>query len=95
MNKDEIVQALQKHQYNQIQADGVANELSQMDSQLIPLLEKWIKDDMDILCKRNYQRSNVLSGELVRGKGKVFISPHEEGRKLQFSRSAFLVSFLK
>ena len=50
---------------------------------------------MDILCKRNYQRSNVLSGELVRGKGKVFISPHEEGRKLQFSRSAFLVSFLK
>ena len=23
MNKDEIVQALQKHQYNQIQADGV------------------------------------------------------------------------
>ena len=38
MNKDEIVQALQKHQYNQIQADGVANELSQIDSQLIPLL---------------------------------------------------------
>jgi hypothetical protein len=47
MNKDEIVQALQKHQYNQIQADGVANELSQIDSQLIPLLEKWIKDDTE------------------------------------------------
>ena len=50
---------------------------------------------MDILCKRNYQRSNVLSGELVREKGKVFINSHEEGRKLEFSRSAFLVSFLK
>ena len=47
MNKDEIVQALQKHQYNQIQADGVANELSQIDSQLIPLLEKWIQDDTE------------------------------------------------
>ena len=47
MNKDEIVQALQKHQYNQFQADGVANELSQIDSQLIPLLEKWIKDDTE------------------------------------------------
>lgn len=47
MNKEEIVQALQKHQYNQIQADGVANELSQIDSQLIPLLEKWIKDDTE------------------------------------------------
>lgn len=47
MNKDEIIQALQKHQYNQIQADGVANELSQIDSQLIPLLEKWIQDDTE------------------------------------------------
>ena len=47
MNKVEIVQALQKHQYNQIQADGVANELSQIDSQLIPLLEKWIQDDTE------------------------------------------------
>ena len=56
---------------------------------------KWLKKDMDILCKRNYQRSNVLSGELVREKGKVFINSHEEGRKLEFSRSAFLVSFLK
>ncbi|XP_027407217.1 mRNA-capping enzyme isoform X1 [Bos indicus] len=52
---------------------------------------KWLKEDMDILCKRNYQRSNVLSGELVRGKGKVFISPHEEGRKLQFSRYMMLI----
>ena len=47
MNKDEIVQAVQKHQYNQMQADGVANELSQIDSQLIPLLEKWIQDDTE------------------------------------------------
>lgn len=56
---------------------------------------KWLKEDMDILCRKDYQRSNLLSGELVREKGKVFINPHGEGRKLEFSRSAFLVSFLK
>ena len=47
MNKNQIVQALLNHQYTQIEAEGVANELFQIDSQLIPLLDKWIQDEIE------------------------------------------------
>ena len=56
---------------------------------------KWVKEDVDILCKRDYQRSILLSSELVREKGKVCLNPHGEGRKLGFSKSAVLASFLE
>lgn len=47
MNREQIVQALLKHQYTQIQADGVAEELTNIDIQLVPLLEKWIQAEVE------------------------------------------------
>lgn len=47
MNREQIVQALLKHQYTHIQADGVAEELTNIDVQLVPLLEKWIQAEVE------------------------------------------------
>ncbi len=47
MNKNLIVKKLTEHQYNQVQADGVASELMLIDTQLVPLLEKWIHNNIE------------------------------------------------
>ena len=47
MKKEQIVYALLKHQYTQVQADGVADELANIDVQLVPLLEKWIQSEAE------------------------------------------------